>query len=51
MKDPISRAARHMFLEDINDIITIHLGRNPVKGGSPPRDKSKIINLIKVDLE
>lgn len=39
-----------VILLSINDCITIHFGRNPSIGGSPPRDKSDVIimNLISV---
>lgn len=33
----------------IKDLIIIHLGRNPRRGGRPPRDKNKIIKHIEND--
>jgi hypothetical protein len=31
--------------EDLKDSRTIHLGKNPKKGGIPPRDRIKIRRL------
>jgi hypothetical protein len=40
-----------MWLDAIRAEIMSHLGRNPVRGGSPARDKRRIINLNSRNLE
>lgn len=39
------------WLEDINLLIIIHLGKKPVKGGNPARDNSKILKHTSKDLD
>lgn len=35
----------------LNEVITNHLGINPVRGGRPASDSSKILNIINVCFE
>lgn len=44
----IIRIVRRMKLFSVIQLITIHLGRKPIKGGNPPRDIKFIMieNLV-----
>lgn len=44
----IMAAVKNIISLFVNQLITIHLGKNPMKGGSPPKDKkfSSNENLI-----
>jgi hypothetical protein len=41
VKNTITNKIKNVFVL-INDWITNHLGKNPTKGGSPPKDKKGI---------
>jgi hypothetical protein len=51
MKDPSSSRINTGQLMVLNEVITSHLGINPVKGGRPASESNKILNIISVCFE
>lgn len=51
MYDPISSGSTTRWLDNIRAEITSHLGRKPVRGGSPASDNKSTIRLKSRNLE
>ena len=48
IKEPINKGYTKVIFKFLSKEITIHLGKNPVRGGRPAKDNNNTVTIIKM---